>query len=237
MLPIKGGSFDMGDTFGDAGDDAKPVHKVTVRDFSLCKYPVTQALWKKVMGDNPSNFKGDDLPVEKVSWDDAQAFLKKLNATLPERQKPYRLPSEAEWEYAARGGNQSKGFKYAGSNDLKEVGGYWENSGDKPLSGDWDAGKITANNCKTHPVGQKKPNELGLYDMSGNVWKWCQDVWHDDYKGAPGDGSAWEQGGKSALRVVRGGSWFIAPDYCQAARRLRGGTVLRIMDVGLRVAR
>ncbi len=226
MIPIKGGTFKFGGN-----------QSVTLQDFHLCKYPVTQAQWKKIMGDNPSRFKGDDLPVEKASWDDTQAFLIKLNERLPTGQKPYRLPSEAEWEYAAKGGNQSKGFEYAGSNDLKEVGWYWENSGDKPLTGEWKPDVITANNCKTHAVGQKKPNELGLYDMSGNVWEWCQDLWHEDYKGAPNDGSAWEQGGDSTRRVVRGGSWFNYPYYCRAAYRNRFDPDLRPTFVGFRLAR
>ena len=206
-------------------------------DFHLCKYPVTQAQWKKIMGDNPSYFKGDDLPVEQVSWDDAQAFLKKLNATLPAGQKPYRLPSEAEWEYAAKGGNQSKGFEYAGSNDLKEVGWYWENSGDKPLSGNWNWARITANNCKTHPVGRKKPNELGLYDMSGTVWEWCQDVWHEDLKGTPADGSARTSGGDQSRRVVRSGSWNDYSNNCRAAARGGDYTDNRNDFIGFRLAR
>ncbi len=234
MIPIKGGTFEMG---SNEYDDEKPPHKVTVPDFHLCKYLVTQAQWKQIMGNAPSHFKGDDLPVETVSWDDVQAFLKKLNEKLPAGQKHYRLSSEAEWEYAAKGGNQSEGFKYSGSNDLKEVGWYWENSGDKPLSGDWKSEEVTANNCKTHPVGQKTPNELGLYDMSGNVREWCQDVWHDDYKGAPGDGSAWEKGGDSTLRVVRGGSWYYYPIDCRAAYRDGGYAVVRYNDFGFRLAR
>ncbi len=196
MLPIKGGTFDMG---SNEQDDEKPIHKVTVRDFYLCKYPVTQAQWKQIMGSNPSHFKGDDLPIEQVSWGDAQVFLKKLNEKTS---KTYRLPTEAEWEYAAKGGSQSKGFKFSGSNDLKEVGWYDGNS-----------------SSKTHPVGQKKPNELGLYDMGGNVWEWCEDIWHSDYKGAPNDGSAWTKGGGSG-RVVRGGSWDNNDDFCRLTNRL-----------------
>ena len=234
MVDIKGGSFDMG-----SNDDIhqKPIHTVRVPDFALCKYPVTQAQWKKIMGDNPSHFKGDELPVENVSWDDAQTFLQKLNATLLAGQKPYRLPSEAEWEYAARGGAQSKGYLYAGSNDLKKVGWYWENSGDQLLSGVWVESRLIANNCRTHPVGQKAPNELGLYDLSGNVWEWCQDVWHEHYEGAPEDGSAWFQGGDKDLAVLRGGSWDLNDNFCRSANRFRTYRDIWDDDIGFRLAR
>ncbi len=196
MLPIKGGAFDMG---SNEHDNENPVHRVTVRDFQLCKHTVTQAQWKAIMGDNPSNFKGDDLPVEQVSWDDAQAFIKKLNEKTGRK---YRLPSEAEWEFVARGGTQSKGYKYAGSNDLDEVAWYSGNSGPK-----------------THPVGQKKANELGLFDMSGNVWEWCEDHWHENYKGAPDDGSAWLSGGNASYRVLRGGAWYNLGNNSRVSRR------------------
>ena len=213
MLPIKGGTFDMGSNEQDA---AKPIHKVTVSDFHLCKYPVTQGQWKQIMGKNPGHFTGDDnLPVEQVSWHDAQEFIKALNKKTG---KTYRLPSEAEWEYAAKGGNQSKDFKYAGSNDLKEVSWYHKNSG-----------------SKTHPVGQKKPNDLGLYDMSGNVWEWCEDTWHPNYEGAPADGSAWTKGDSSG-RVVRGGSWSHGDSDCGVVLRGSGMAGLRGSDIGFRLA-
>lgn len=230
LVPIKGGSFSMG---GDKLDNEKPIHQVTVPDFQLCKYPVTQAQWKQIMGNNPSHFKGDDLPVESVSWDEVQEFLKKLNEKTG---KKYRLPSEAEWEYAARGGQFSIGFEYAGSNDLNEVGWYWENSGDKPLSGDWNWDKITANNGKTHPVGQKKTNELGLYDLSGNVWEWCEDDWHNSYKLAPNDGSAWADNPRGPFRVIRGGSWYGGSRDCRAAFRNFLGPDYRVNGVGFRLA-
>lgn len=231
MLPIKGGTFDMG---SNDYDSEKPIHKVTVPDFHLCKYPVTQAQWKQIMGENPSIFKGDDLPVEQVSWDDAQAFIQTLNRVT---NKAYRLPTEAEWEYAAKGGGSSRMTKYSGSNDLKEVGWYYENSGDKPLSGEWDASKLTSNNCRTHPVGQKKPNELGLYDMSGNVWEWVEDDWHSDFKGAPTDGSAWvERGTRGGNRVYRGGSWYSGPRICRAGVRFNGAPTRRDSSIGLRLS-
>lgn len=207
MLPIKGGTFKIGGK-----------HDVTLKDFHLCKHPITQAQWKAIMGGDPSHFKGDDLPVERVNWDDAQNFIKKLNQETGEN---YRLPSEAEWEFAARGGIQSKGYEYAGSNKLDEVGWHWENSGDINLSGTWNLDKISKNNCRTHPVGGKKANELVLYAMSGNVWEWCQDTWHDELDGIPADGSAWTSGGDQTRRVVRGGSWDGSTDDCRTAFRLR----------------
>ncbi len=198
MVRIEGGSFDMGSNESDA---EKPIHKVTVKDFSLCKYPVTQAAWKQIMGqdNNPSKFKGDDLPVENVSWQVAQTFIQKLNEDTGQK---YRLPTEAEWEYAARGGEKSRGYQYAGSNDPKEVAWYDENA-----------------DSKTHPVGLKTANELGLHDLSGNVWEWCEDVWHDSYKDAPADGSPWTSGGDQDRRVLRGGSWFMETSGLRSAFR------------------
>ena len=203
MLPIQGGNFMMG---SNDYNNAKPIHRVTVPDFYLCEHLVTQAVWQAIMGKNPSRFSGcDQCPVEQVSWDDIQKFLQKLNALTG---KIYRLPTEAEWEYAARGGNQSKGYKYAGSDYLDKVGYYDRNS-----------------KRQTQPVGQLYPNELGLYDMSGNVWEWCQDEWHGNYQGAPTDGSAWQEKiniqNKNTIRVIRGGSWISNPNYCRVADRLR----------------
>ena len=216
MVPIKGGAFDMGDTFGDGYANERPVHRVVVEDFQLCKYPVTQAQWKAIMGDNPSFFKGDDLPVENVSWNDAQTFIKKLNEKTGQK---YRLPTEAEWEYAARGGNQSKGFAYAGSSDIDEVAWYAGNSG-----------------SKTHPVGKKKPNELGLCDMSGNVWEWCRDWYDDKYYGkSPEKNPAGPDSGSA--RVLRGGSWYGGADFCRVSSRLWNDPVDRDNRVGFRPAR
>ena len=181
MIAVQGGTYTMGATSeqgSDAYDEEKPAHKETVSDFMIGETPVTQELWQAVMGSNPSDFTGDmQRPVECVSWDDCQAFIRKLNQLTGQN---FRLPSEAEWEYAARGGNRSKGCKYAGSNDVDTVAWYNGNS-----------------NRTTHPVKTKQPNELGIYDMSGNVWEWCQDKWCDDYN-SPRD---------SGYRVLRGGSW------------------------------
>ena len=217
MIFIEGGTFRMGND--ESGyDDEKPAHLVTVPDFYIGKYPVTQGLWNQVMGaeNNRSRFKGIDRPVERVSWDDTQIFLDKLNKLTD---KNYRLPSEAEWEYAARGGKYSQGFVYAGGNKLKEVGWYDYNS-----------------HGETKPVGMKLPNELGLYDMSGNVWEWCADVWHGDYEGAPEDGSVWLTGGDQDFRVVRGGSWLNNALDCRVSNRSYGFAVSWLNLIGFRLA-
>mgnify|MGYP006286572963 CR=1 FL=1 len=198
--------------------DEKLERQVKIADFHLCKYPVTQGLWNQVMGkeNNRSKFQGLDRPVEIVSWDDTKVFLKKLNQ---QTRKTYRLPSEAEWQYAAQGGKNGKGCIYAGSNKLKEVGWYDDNS-----------------HGETKPVGLKLPNELGLYDMSGNVWEWCADVWHENYNGAPEDGSAWLSGGEQARRVVRGGSWDFNDYVCRVSDRGRLLTGGRLINIGFRLA-
>lgn len=186
MVYVEGGTFTMGATSeqgSDAYSDESPAHSVTVSDFYIGKYEVTQAQWRAVMGSNPSKFKGDNLPVEQVSWNDIQKFITKLNTMTG---KTFRLPTEAEWEYAARGGNKSKGYKYSGSNTLDNVGWYYNSGG------------------KTHPVGQKQPNELGLYDMSGNVWEWCQD-WYGSYSSSSQTNPTGPSSG--SYRVLRGGDW------------------------------
>lgn len=180
----------MGSPSSESGrsEDEGPVHHVTIsEDFYISKYEVTQKQWREVMGSNTSLFKGDDLPVEQVSWNDVQEFIKKLNKK--ENTYQYRLPSEAEWEYAVRAGTTTR---YSFGDDESELEDY----------------AFYANNsqARTHPVGQKKPNPWGLYDMHGNVWEWVQDEWHDSYEGAPTDDSAWEDG-SSTERVVRGGSF------------------------------
>lgn len=161
MVFVKGDTFIMGATIGqkDSFHNAVPMHYVTLGDYYIGKYEVTQALWQAVMGNNPSCFKGDNLPVENVSWNDVQEFIKKLNQKTGER---FCLPTEAEWEYAARGGNKTCGYRYSGDNDLSLVG--WYNDTED----------------QTHEVGCLYSNELGLFDMSGNVWEWCQD-WDGSY--------------------------------------------------------
>ncbi|HNL07361.1 MAG TPA: formylglycine-generating enzyme family protein, partial [Chitinophagales bacterium] len=202
MVLVEGGSFMMGSD--DGRDSEKPVHRVSFDSFYIAKYPVTQAQWIAVMGSNPSYFKGNNLPVEQVNWQDVQDCVAKLNAMLQKAELPagFCLPTEAQWEYAARGGNKSKSYKYAGSDDIDKVAWYNGNSSNQ-----------------TQPVGQKEANELGLYDMTGNVWEWCQDEWYDNYKGAPADGSVWEKKENNGLRVVRGGSWNANPNYCRVSVR------------------
>ena len=220
MVPVRGGTFTMGCTpeqGSDCYDSEKPAHQVTVSDFYIGKYEVTQKEWREVMGSDPSNFKNcDNCPVEQVSWNDVQEFLSKLNAKTG---KSYRLPTEAEWEYAARGGTTSRGYKYAGSNSLDEVAWYTDNSG-----------------SKTHPVGQKKANELGLYDMSGNVWEWCADDWHGSYSGAPSTGRAWIDSPRASSRVGRGGSWFGGTRGCRVSYRTNFTPLFRDNRLGFRLA-
>ena len=182
MVFVEGGTFTMGATKeqdSEAYDDEKPTHSVTLSDYYIGETEVTQALWKAVMGSNPSYFKGDNLPVENVSYGDVQAFITKLNQKTG---KIFRLPTEAEWEYAARGGKKSKGYEYSGSNNIGDVAWYYENSGDERLNDDtWNADEVVKNNCRTHTVKTKQPNELGIYDMSGNVGEWCYDWYGEDY--------------------------------------------------------
>jgi len=216
MVVIPAGSFDMGSNDGDTNE--KPVHRVTItKSFAMGKTEVTQGQWKALMGDNPSKSAscGDDCPVEMVSWKDAQAFIQKLNDKTG---KQYRLPSEAEWEYACRAGGT---HLYCG--------------GDDPDAISWYGGLATpaGNSGKaTNPVATKQANAFGLYDMSGNVWEWVEDSYHENYDGAPTDGSAWQ--GDGALHVPRGGSW----SYLQRAVK-RGGSepTYRFGTIGFRLAR
>ena len=235
---IPAGSFDMGSPSGEDGryDDEGPVHKVNIQDgFYLGKYEVTREQWREVMGDDPSTSKGDrsvglvslnDVqevinkkyhPVETISWVDAQEFIKKLNQK--EGVNKYRLPSEAEWEYAARAGTTTR---YSFGDDDSELGDYaWQRYN---------------SDSKTHPVGQKKPNLWGLYDMHGNVWEWVQDKWNDDYGGAPTDGSAWESGDDPS-RVHRGGCWSYYASDCRSARRGSFDPDRRYDGLGFRLLR
>ncbi|MEZ4883192.1 MAG: formylglycine-generating enzyme family protein [Chitinophagales bacterium] len=187
MIQVEGGSFKMG---GTKYSFEKPIHEVHIPTFHIGKYPVTQALYEFVMGENPSYFEGTERPVEQVSWDDAKVFIEKLNKDYGNM--GFRLLSEAEWEYAARGGKEGikDNFEYSGSNEIEEVAWYRKNS-----------------HQETKPVGWKEPNQLGIYDMSGNVWEWCEDDWHSNYEDAPKDGSAWIDEPRASMRVYRGGSW------------------------------
>lgn len=217
MVYVKGGEFTMGATLKQitaAGEDEKPAHKVKLSGFYMSKYEVTQLLWTYVMGGNPSYLIGDNnLPVENVSWDACQSFITKLNDMTG---KTFRLPTEAEWEYAARGGQKSKGYKYSGSDDLDEVAWYGE----------------AVSSGSTHAVGTKAPNELGIYDMSGNVWEWCQD-WYGSYTSdAQTDPTGVVSGSD---RVFRGGSWYSNAQYCRCSNRRSSWPCSRYYDVGLRL--
>ena len=215
MVKVEAGSFNMGATpeMENPYDSEKPVHRVTLtNNYYIGKYEVTQALWQAVMGSNPSYFKGDDLPVEKVSWDDCQDFISKLNAMTGKR---FRLPSEAEWEYAARGGNKNHGYQYSGSNILGDVAWYYGNSGPK-----------------THAVGTKQPNELGIYDMTGNVWEWCQD-WFGSYSSSPQTNPTGAASG--SYRVCRGGSWNYSAGLCRTSYRANNSPDDRFSYLGLRL--
>ncbi len=203
MVYVEGGTFMMGGTEEQGGDesyDEKPAHKVTLSSFSIGKYEVTQEEWEVVMGSNPSMYKGAKHPVECVSWEDCQEFIKKLNSLTGKR---FRLPTEAEWEFAARGGIKSKHYKYAGSNTLIDVAWYEDNSYYVGELGEEDK---SSPNYGPHPVGQKKPNELGLHDMSGNVYEWCQD-WYDYeyYSKSPSSNPCNKT--VASNRVCRGGGW------------------------------
>ena len=195
----------------------RPVHLVNIeRPLYIGKYEVTQKQWRDVMGDNPSYFTGDNLPVEQVSWDDVQEFIMKLNEK--EGTNKYRLPSEAEWEYACRAGTTTV---YSFGDDKSKLGDYaWydDNSGGK-----------------THPVGQKKPNPWGLHDLHGNVLEWVQDRWHGNYDGAPTDGSAWESCDSADDRVLRGGSWRTAAWACRSANRDHSDPSYRDVNLGFRI--
>ena len=199
---IPAGEFMMGspDDEADRLRGEWPVHHVKIeKSFYMGRYGVTQKEWREVMGSNPSSFNGDDLPVKNVSWDDAQEFIRKLNEK--EGTGKYRLPSEAEWEYACRAGTTTRYSFGDSESKLGDYAWYSKNS-----------------DRKAHPVGRKKPNPWGLYDMHGNVWEGAQDKWHSDYNGAPTDGSAWERGG-GADRVVRGGGWSVDAEGCRSSYR------------------
>jgi formylglycine-generating enzyme required for sulfatase activity len=220
MVVIPAGSFQMG---GSGSAAEKPIHTVTIAAaFALARTELTQGQWRAVMGTNPSVFSscGDSCPVERVSWDDAQEFVRKLNARTG---KTYRLPSEAEWEYACRAGGQQE---YCGSDSLDMVG--WYGAYANPVG----------NSAMTiNPVGRKQANAWGLYDMSGNVWEWTQDCWNATYNGAPSDGSAWTTGQCAAGRVLRGGAWDRAPQVTRAGTRNGADTTHRNYNLGFRLAR
>ncbi|HKQ78525.1 MAG TPA: SUMF1/EgtB/PvdO family nonheme iron enzyme [Blastocatellia bacterium] len=211
MIFVPGGTFKMGSPEGIGRDNERPQRDVTVPGFYIGKYQITQAQWRAVMGANPSHFKGDPvLPVENVLWNGAKKHCEKISQMTG---KSYRLPSEAEWEYACRAGTRGD---YAGG--LDAMAWYGENSG-----------------SRTHPVGQKQPNAFGLYDMHGNVWEWCEDIWHNNYNGALTDSSAWLSGGDLSPRVLRGGSWNDFGLACRSAFRINDRPGSRSNYIGFRV--
>jgi len=234
FVKVEGGTFTMGDNIlGEryAYEDNYREHEVELSDFYIQKTEVTQELWEYVMGDNPSNNKSSkDLPVTNVSWEDCQKFIDSLNIKTG---KKYRLPTEAEWEYAARGGKKRKGYKYAGSDKLDEVGWYllYEYKDD----GSGEDKRIEGNSKETvHPVAQKKPNELGIYDMSGNVWEWCQD-WYGPYNNNTEKIKNPQGPNSGGLRVMRGGSWINDAEDCLVANRFSWGPVNRCNFLGFRL--
>lgn len=215
MVYVSGGTFTMGATSeqgSEAESDEKPTHNVTLSSYYICKYEVTQALWRAVMGSNPSYFKGDNLPVECVSWNDCQTFINRLNSYTG---RNFRLPTEAEWEFAARGGNYSRHYKYSGSNYIGDVAWYTDNSG-----------------SRTHPVGTKQANELGLYDMSGNVYEWCSD-WYGSYSSYSQSNPTGAASGSH--RVSRGGCWYNNARNCRSSYRSYCSPGSGNNDLGLRL--
>lgn len=216
MICVEGGTFQMGGTSEQSSDalfDEYPVHSVTLSDYQIAELEVPQILWFHITGHVPSCFEDQECPVENVSWDDCQLFIQQLNELTGCN---FRLPTEAEWEFAARGGNLSMGYKYSGSNDYDEVAWCENNSGDF-----------------IHRTGEKKPNELGIYDMSGNVWEWCQDWW-DVYS----DGSVVNPTGPASgtTRVCRGGCMMSHVRFCRVSCRMDYASNTRRADVGLRLA-
>lgn len=228
FILVPAGDFEMGSPSNEKRRKLweSPVHKVTIKKpFYLGRYPVTQEQWSKVMGNNPSYFRGEKHPVETVSWEDVQVFIQKLNAVenTGEKNPVYRLPTEAEWEYAARAGTTGSYFFGGDESKLKEYAWFLRNSG-----------------LETHPVGLKKPNPLGFYDIYGNVGEWVQDEYHISYKGAPSDGRAWESLFPSVsvpVRIRRGGGWNGNAGCCRSAERLFAAQDKKLNSLGFRVVK
>jgi formylglycine-generating enzyme required for sulfatase activity len=212
MVFVQGGTFSMGGQDGNTNNE-NPSHSISVKSFYISKYEVTQAQWQAVMGNNPSAINCDNCPVETISWNDAQEYCQKLSSLTG---KAYRLPTEAEWEYAACGGSKSRRFTFSGSSNIESTGWYNENSG----------GRI-------HPVGQKSPNELGLYDMTGNIGEWCSD-WYDRSYYASSPANAPEGPSTGTYRVIRGGSWDDKPGYCKITNRDFNEPNDRLGNIGFR---
>lgn len=233
MVEIPGGSFLMGSPEGEGDIDERPVHLVSIPSFFMGKYLITQVVWRAVAGlpkvnrdlvPSPSHFEGELLPVETINWFDAVEFCARLTQATG---RTYRLPSEAEWEYACRAGTTTP-FG-CGETLISDLANF-------DASCPYKAEPQGIYRARTVPVGVfGVANEFGLYDMHGNVWEWCQDVWHDTYEDAPTDGRAWLEGGKQELRVLRGGSWDYAGYGCRCAFRDRGNPKIASPFNGLRV--
>ncbi|MEC4815119.1 MAG: formylglycine-generating enzyme family protein [Scytonema sp. PMC 1069.18] len=247
MVLIRGGSFMMGSPEDEIGHSSResPQHFVTIKPFCMGKYPITQAQWKAVanfkqvnqeLDPDPSRFKGDDRPVESVSWNDAVEFCDRLSSHT---KRPYRLPSEAEWEYACRAGTTTP-FHF-GKTITTDLANYRGTDNDEyKWSGSYGQGPKGIYREQTTPVGSfGVANAFGLYDMHGNVWEWCADHWHESYEGAPVDGSAWldnDNDNDNQIRMLRGGSWYSNPGLCRSAYRSDNLAGNRSLSIGFRVA-
>lgn len=237
MINVEGGDFTMGGT-DEQGDDRfnneLPTHRIHVNSFLIGETEVTQELWRTVMDCEPTDRggwtteygRGDHFPAYRVSWNDAQEFIRRLNALT---NKEFRLPTEAEWEYAARGGNQSRHYKYSGGDQLDAIAWYWRNSGEQYLGSDreWKWRLMVGNQCRTHSVKTHAANELGIYDMSGNVMEWCSDYYkeyghHDSYP--------------SSDRVYRGGCWYSTERGCRVSYRKHAAQDSVSCGIGFRLA-
>ena len=214
MILVPSGNFIMGNNDGEARSNEKPAHQITINNYRIGKYPISQKEWRMIMGKNPSNHDDDNLPIETVSWNDVQQFIQQLNKRTG---KKYRLPTEAEWEYAARGGNNKTNYPFSGSNHIDEVAWYEGNSY-----------RII------HQIGKKRANELGLYDMSGNVWEWCSDWYGENfYANSPKNNPKGPSSGTN--RVARGGSWCDLDKNCRTSYRRSFSPDTRIDYLGFRL--
>ncbi|MCF0187531.1 MAG: SUMF1/EgtB/PvdO family nonheme iron enzyme, partial [Bacteroidaceae bacterium] len=240
VIPVVGGTFKMGSIESNSNDNERPVHNVTLTDFYIGRTEVTQALWEAVMGNNPSKWKDDKLPVNQVSWNDCKEFIAKLNKLTG---RTFRLPTEAEWEYAARGGCKSRGYNYSGDKKIGKVAWYENNSKSKnekaaavalqilAASTKQNIGEINVER-KTHFVGEKQPNELGIYDMSGNVWEWCSD-WYGPYNLVDQYNPTGIENGNH--RVLRGGGLHSREKDCRVSCRIDCAPDIANEGFGLRL--